>query len=215
MIATIAVVCTIVLSAAPRRGAHREALIAAGTGYFALIGLGFMFAEIRCCQYFSIFLGHPIYAMGVCLFSLILSTGLGSLSSGRWPIDTPARIAPWGCLSVVPDRHSGALPGIFAQTTATGARSRIAIALAVDHARRLAHGISHSQPACTGRTGRSRADAVVLGHQRRDRRARIGRGGDAGMAFGINVTMARGDLLPVAHPHCPPAAGTPTGGQAG
>ena len=87
-IAAIAVVCTIVL---PLRGAARSAsrsLIGAGTAYFALIGIGFMFAEISLLQYFGIFLGHPIYAMGVCLFSLILSTGIGSLVSGAIPLNT-------------------------------------------------------------------------------------------------------------------------------
>ena len=58
-------------------------LIAAGSAYFSLIGMGFMFAEISLLQYFSIYLGHPIYSLGVCLFSLILATGLGSLALNR------------------------------------------------------------------------------------------------------------------------------------
>jgi hypothetical protein len=45
--------------------------------------MGFMFAEISLLQYFSVYLGHQIYSLGVCLFSLILSSGLGSLASGR------------------------------------------------------------------------------------------------------------------------------------
>ena len=71
-------------------------LIGAGTAYFALIGTGFMLAEISLLQYFGVFLGHPIYAMGVCLFSLILSTGIGSLVSDRMPLSTNGRIAIWG-----------------------------------------------------------------------------------------------------------------------
>ena len=58
--------------------------------------MGFMFAEISLLQYFSVFLGHPVYALGVCLFSLILSTGLGSLASGRFPLDTRLAIARVG-----------------------------------------------------------------------------------------------------------------------
>ena len=73
-------------------------LIGAGTVYFALIGIGFMFAEISLLQFFGVFLGHPIYAMGVCLFSLILSTGLGSLASGASPLATGRRIALWGLM---------------------------------------------------------------------------------------------------------------------
>ena len=57
-----------------------------------------MFAEISLLQFFSVFLGHPIYAMGVCLFSLILSSGLGSLSSGGFPLNSGGRIALWGAI---------------------------------------------------------------------------------------------------------------------
>ena len=60
-----------------------------GSAYFFLIGLGFMFAEIGMIQRISTFLGHPVYALGIGLFSIILSTGLGSLLSERLP---PARV---------------------------------------------------------------------------------------------------------------------------
>jgi spermidine synthase len=131
-IAAIAVVCTIVL---PLRGAARSAspaLIGAGTVYFALIGIGFMFAEISLLQYFGIFLGHPIYAMGVCLFSLILSTGIGSLVSGSFSLNTKSRITVWGLLvgvSLIAAQFI--LPEIFAIATAGALPVRIAIALAV------------------------------------------------------------------------------------
>ena len=57
-----------------------------------------MLTEISLLQFFSVFLGHPIYAMGVCLFSLILSSGLGSLASGRFPLNTSRRITLWGAI---------------------------------------------------------------------------------------------------------------------
>ena len=68
-------------AAAGRGQIGAAGVIRHGTVYFALIGTGFMFAEISLLQFFGVFLGHPTYAMGVCLFSLILSTGLGSLAS--------------------------------------------------------------------------------------------------------------------------------------
>ena len=52
-----------------------------GTLYFMLIGIGFMLIEIGFLQRFSVFLGHPIYSLSIVLFSLILSTGIGSLLS--------------------------------------------------------------------------------------------------------------------------------------
>ncbi len=65
----------------------------AGAAYFALIGLGFMLVEIALIQRFSVYLGHPINALGVLLFTIILATGVGSLASERLPI--ASRIVPF------------------------------------------------------------------------------------------------------------------------
>jgi hypothetical protein len=51
--------------------------------YFTLIGLGFMWVQIPLMQRFSVYLGHPVYAVVVILFSMILSAGLGSWFSDR------------------------------------------------------------------------------------------------------------------------------------
>ena len=65
--------------------ARREAL--GGTTplfcFFAAIGLGFMFVEISQMQRLIVFLGHPTYSLSVVLFSLLLSSGLGSYSTQR------------------------------------------------------------------------------------------------------------------------------------
>ena len=62
-------------------------------GYFVLIGGGFMLAEIAFLQRLSVFLGHPTYSLAVVLFSLVLSTGLGSLASERMSLDGRGRYA--------------------------------------------------------------------------------------------------------------------------
>jgi len=46
--------------------------------FFASIGLGFMLVEISQMQRLIVFLGHPIYGLAVVLFSLLLSSGIGS-----------------------------------------------------------------------------------------------------------------------------------------
>jgi len=46
--------------------------------YFASIGLGFMLIEIAQMQRLMIFLGHPVYGLGVVLFTLLLSSAIGS-----------------------------------------------------------------------------------------------------------------------------------------
>lgn len=51
--------------------------------YFSLIGAGFMFLEIGLMQRLSVFLGHPVYALGILLFGIIASTGVGSWLSDR------------------------------------------------------------------------------------------------------------------------------------
>ena len=57
--------------------------------YFALIGAGFMFVQIAMVQRLSVFLGHPVYALGILLFTMILSAGIGSLVSEKIAITKP------------------------------------------------------------------------------------------------------------------------------
>ena len=51
---------------------------------FSLLGVGFMLIEIPLIQKFTLFLGQPVYAMAVLLFSLLAGVGLGSLTSGHF-----------------------------------------------------------------------------------------------------------------------------------
>lgn len=57
--------------------ANRSVFVS-GALYFSLIGASFMFVEIALIQKLSVFLGHPIYALGILLFTIILSMGIGS-----------------------------------------------------------------------------------------------------------------------------------------
>jgi spermidine synthase len=59
--------------------------------YFSLIGAGFMFVEMGLLQRLSVFLGHPVYALGILLFTIILSAGLGSYFSECFPLTQ----SPW------------------------------------------------------------------------------------------------------------------------
>jgi hypothetical protein len=99
LISVVAVLATVLLPLRRtlRRGSARLAL--GGSAYFALIGAGFILAEISLIEYLSVYLGNPTYSLAVCLFSLILATGLGSLVSGLVRIDTRARFLVWGLLT--------------------------------------------------------------------------------------------------------------------
>ncbi|NOX89385.1 MAG: hypothetical protein GXO77_10185 [Calditrichaeota bacterium] len=50
---------------------------------FSLLGAGFMLIEIAFFQKITLYFSHPVYALTVILFSLLLGTGLGSLFSMR------------------------------------------------------------------------------------------------------------------------------------
>jgi hypothetical protein len=51
--------------------------------YFGLIGMSFIFLEITFIQKFILFLGHPLYSMALTVFSLLFSSGIGSLVSKK------------------------------------------------------------------------------------------------------------------------------------
>ena len=51
--------------------------------YFSGLGLGYIAVQISFIQRFTLFLGHPVYAISVVLLAFLLSSGLGSFSSTR------------------------------------------------------------------------------------------------------------------------------------
>ena len=56
----------------------------------------------------SVFLGHPVYALSVVLFSLILSTGFGSMASEGVRLDGAGKLVAW---SVAIARPPTEMPG--------------------------------------------------------------------------------------------------------
>ena len=74
-------------------GAKRSTQLAA-VGYFAAIGVAFMFFEVAQMQRLNLFLGYPIYALTVVLFGLLLSSSLGAYLFGRLARVDEVGIAP-------------------------------------------------------------------------------------------------------------------------
>lgn len=66
-----------------------------GSAFFFLIGIGFMLLEVSLLQAFGVYLGHPVYGLSIVLFSLILSTGVGSFLSEACPLETKAQRVIW------------------------------------------------------------------------------------------------------------------------
>ena len=134
LILCISVVAVIAAIIVPLRGAARECpfpLAVTGSLYFSLIGMGFMFAEIALLQRFSVYLGHPIYSLSVCLFSLILASGLGSLTSDRLKLNTLGRFLTWaGIVVLYLIAMEQVLPSVFHHTTGQERLVRIGISVA-------------------------------------------------------------------------------------
>jgi hypothetical protein len=71
--------------------------------FFGCIGFGFMTLEIAQMQRLNIFLGHPTYGLSVVLFSLLLSSGIGSYTTQKLSVKDGVRRLGWllGVLVVV------------------------------------------------------------------------------------------------------------------
>ena len=60
--------------------------------YFLAIGMGYILIEVAMIQKFVLFLGHPTYALTVVIFSMLVSSGLGSYTSRKLIGDNPAHL---------------------------------------------------------------------------------------------------------------------------
>ena len=60
--------------------------------YFLCIGAGYILIEVALIQKFVLFLGHPTYALTVVIFSMLVSSGLGSYFSRRIVGQDPRRL---------------------------------------------------------------------------------------------------------------------------
>lgn len=108
----------------PRQGRLRV------LGYFALLGLAFMFVEIAFIQRFMLFLGHPLYAVAVVLAGFLVFAGLGSRLAGRlaW---ADARIVRWAVFTIagLALAHLFLLPHVFHTLAGLTDAGRIVVSL--------------------------------------------------------------------------------------
>ncbi len=72
-------------------GARAQHLRPVRLFYFVAVGLGYILVEIAFIQRFVLFLGHPVYALTVVVFLLLLSGGAGSMVS-RWCLADTHRV---------------------------------------------------------------------------------------------------------------------------
>jgi hypothetical protein len=99
--------------------------------YFAGIGLGFMLVEISQMQRLVVFLGHPSYGLSVVLFTLLLSSGLGSWSTSRLAGSAPSASRALATLLALLVAFGFATPSLLQAFAASATPVRIAIAVAM------------------------------------------------------------------------------------
>src|SRR5262245_20281748 len=75
-----------------RGGAPTRELPLGWLAYFSCLGVGFMLIEIGLMQRIVLFLGHPVYALTVVLFTLLIGGAIGSRVSRR--PGAPRRLTP-------------------------------------------------------------------------------------------------------------------------
>ena len=81
--------------------------------YFIAVGLGYILVEIAFIQRFVLFLGHPVYALTVVVFLLLLSSGAGSMVS-RWWLAQSSRVwLPLGLIAAALLLYVAVLPGLL------------------------------------------------------------------------------------------------------
>jgi len=128
---------TIIVPLALRERFHVEKTAArgpflAGAVYFSMIGAAFMFLEIALIQKLSVFLGHPVYALGILLFTIIASTGVGSFLSDRLPLRRLPGLLVFPLVTVVAIvALRFLLAGVFASMMTAPVLNKIAASVAV------------------------------------------------------------------------------------
>jgi hypothetical protein len=118
------------------RPARQRASAPAGTAappaggtvaYFFLIGLSFMLLEIALMQRFTLFLGHPVYAITFVLAILLLAAGAGSMISERMGL---GQHRPWLVFLGVVGlslAYAAFLPALFRATLGLKLSARLAL----------------------------------------------------------------------------------------
>ena len=102
-------------------------------GYFAGLGLAFLFVEIAFIQRFVLFLGHPLYAAAVVLCAFLVFAGFGSVASVRFADLAPRRMDPVvlavAAVATLSVGYVVLLPPLFAALIGLPVGAKIAVTL--------------------------------------------------------------------------------------
>ena len=101
------------------------------SAYFLAIGFAFMLVEISQMQRLVVLLGHPTYSLSVVLFTLLLSSGLGSLSTSSSGGTARSALARLALLLVVLGVLGLVTPALVKSFQASTTPIRIALSIAL------------------------------------------------------------------------------------
>jgi spermidine synthase len=116
MVLLVSIVAVVAFLVLPLWLARSAAPVLAGTtgiSYFVALGLGYILVEIAFIQRFVLFLGHPTYALTVVVFLMLLTSGLGSLTSRRLLSDLRMVRVPLQLITAAILIYLAALPRIL------------------------------------------------------------------------------------------------------
>lgn len=103
--------------------------------YFACLGLAFLFVEIAFIQHFTLFLGHPIFAVSVVLVAFLVFAGAGSAVSASLA-DRMVRIADpltmvTAAIVALATAYVVGLPPLFREVASLAVSAKIPLSLAL------------------------------------------------------------------------------------
>ena len=163
------------------RSARRSTARRRWSLFFAAIGLGFMLIETSQMQRLIVVLGHPTYGLTVVLFSLLLSSGLGSCAdaarSRRRRRGRPALVRLAAARRRAVRLRAGRRRRWRTASKAPSTPVRIAVSALVLAVPGVLMGMAFPLGHAAGARTAAGADAVAVGRQRRDVGLRLGAGG--------------------------------------
>jgi hypothetical protein len=130
-----AVVLVLVFVFAPLALFRREGLSVAGAKrsalFFVCVGVAYMAIEMATVQRLTLFLGHPLKALGVGLSTFLLASGLGAFTTGRigLGLETARGRAAALVVAALAVAHAFLLPRFFAACEGFGPDERVILAI--------------------------------------------------------------------------------------
>ena len=157
--------------------------------YFIAVGLGYILVEIAFIQRFVLFLGHPVYALTVVVFLLLLSSGAGSMVSRWWLAETSRVWLPLLLIAAALLLYVGVLPGLLGRLVGWPFMVKLAVSAGLlvplgfamgmpfpTGLRALAGAGGGELPVAASRPKQRKYGGVGLGHERGFQRPGIGAG---------------------------------------